>query len=169
MVVVVVVVVLPDRGLFPPTPKTSHSSIVIPVIFFLYFFLSSSFCLPVFRRSRVATGPDTMRGRHSEAVLRRGGSSMWVAAATLAFVVLSTFPHSASSARKPSEWARMTDEEWEAVAAQWEEDDDPEERKPEGQYEYERMMRAKEEGIPQGVSQHAVHARASFLGSCRCW
>lgn len=78
---------------------------------------------------------------------------MWVVAVatSLTFVVLATLPRPVSCARKPSDWARMTDEEWEAVAAQWEEDDDPEERKPEGQYEYERMMRAKEEGIPQGV------------------
>lgn len=56
------------------------------------------------------------------------------------------------SARRPADWARMTDDEWNKIEEQWAETDAEEERKIEGQYEYERMMQKKKQGVPQGVS-----------------
>lgn len=60
------------------------------------------------------------------------------------------------TARKPADWAQMSDKEWEEVAAQWDEEDDLEERKEEGQFEYERMMQQKKRGVPVGVSDVAL-------------
>jgi len=69
----------------------------------------------------------------------------------LLFGVILLHCPSSEAARKPSEWATMTDEQWEEIGAQWDEDDDPEERKIEDQFEYERVMRAKEQGVPVGI------------------
>jgi hypothetical protein len=75
-----------------------------------------------------------------------------LAPVTLALALAAlTLASTTLAARRPSEWARMTDEEWQAIAGQWDESDDPEERKVEDQYEYERMMRARERGVPPGV------------------
>jgi hypothetical protein len=104
-----------------------------------------------------------MRPRNARATTPcrwRSASNCVVVAALLVLAVAVGGVH---AARKPSEWARMSDKAWEAAAAEWDEDDDPEERMSEDQFEYARMMRAKDQGLPAGVRRcgwarlHSTH------------
>ena len=71
--------------------------------------------------------------------------------ALVVIVVLQSTPQTIAAGRRPKDWAKMSDAEWDEIAAQWDADEDPEDLKTEDQLEYERMMRAKDAGVPTGV------------------